>query len=444
MADWDKFWELVDRAAPAEAVKPSDSSKGIYGDYLPGQFVKEQLNQVCRESGLRWYVDWSTVRTGTMQENFRYFVAYMTGDLVVTDGTIQVRRPGMGVGRCMCPFDRDKQEILQSPADHQMDTVMKTSLTDFIKNAAMRFGRYFGGELYFDERIAGVLGWEVASSSPRRTDAVPPADLGSYRIREDGWGKEHKFGGMTLEEVYTDTDGYGAMSWASRLSDATGDTKKMAQYFNQREQEEEGGVPDGVSLEEFDESVTAGAGLVTRERAEGINHLLQDNVGDGKLFGHTNHVRNHLKSHYNVAKVVDLTREKAVAFVRYIESNGQDADSRWYAEPEIPVPAVVEPAEFHSGEAIAGPTEQLFGTESIEDLLRVSAPHLPEAWQDKPERWWAGVCNQFSIGIMNAKQLVGARILLKAVASGGIDLKNVGSDTYAMFLGKMKGIADDG
>lgn len=445
MADWEKFWKLVDRAVPAQAVRAGDSGKGIYGDYLEGQFVKEQLNQVCRECELAWRIDWDSLRLHTMKVDYRYFVAYMTSDLIITDGETEIRRPGMGVGRCMCPFDREKQEVLQTPADHQIDTVMKTALTDFIKNAAMRLGRYFGGELYFDERMAGVLGWEIASDrATQRRTGVAPSDLGSYRIRGSGWGSERRYGGMTLEEVYKDPTGYGSMAWAAGLEDASGDTKKMAQYFNQREQEEEGGVPDGTSLEEYDESVTAAAdraGMIKIDQlwvektepifekgvATYINILLQDNIGEGKLFGHSNHFRNHLKSHFNAAKVVDLTGEKAAALVRYIESNGKDADPRWYAEPG-------EPTE----------TEELFGLESFEDLLKRAAPHLPEAWQDKPLMWWKKLREQYGIGLLNAKQEKGARVLLLAVASGGIDLTNTESDTYQMFHTQMQGIVDDG
>jgi hypothetical protein len=410
MADWNKFWEMVDQEVPSDAVRPGNSDIGIYGDYLEGQYVMQSLNQVCRECELRWYVDWSSIKMDTMASVYRYFMTYMTGDLVITDGDTFIRRPGMGVGRCMCPKDRDTQEILQTPADHQIDTVMKTALTDFIKNAAMRLGRYFGGELYFDERMAGVLGWEIASDRATRYDDVTagPEELGAVRIPDGGWGRDKKFGGMTLAEVYEDPDGHGAMSWCAADESRQGSfiNKKMAQYFNLRE----GEVP-------YDESIT-----ISYDRAEGINHLLQSNIGEGRLFGHANHVRNHLKSHFGAAKVVDLTVEKADAFVRYIESGGKDKDPRWYAEP----------------------VEELFGPESIDELLKKAASHLSETWQDKPLMWWKKMREQYSIGKLNAKQLEGVRILLLAVASGGIDLNNTESDTYKMFLDQMQGIADDG
>lgn len=301
--------------------------------------------------------------------------------------------------------------------------------------------------------IASAEEMDEARSRQQQNDA--PADLGSYRIRGGGWGKDRRFGGMTLKEVYEDSEGHGAMAWTAGLDDPSGDTKKMAQYFNmcetQKEEAESGHgdiVPEGVSLEEYEKGVTAALPASTQGRGATVTivgrvvmadelltpgwtnyvqQLLVKHTGPDELFGHSNHVINHLKSHYNVAKVMDLAGEKAAALVRYIESSGKDADPRWYAEPE-------EPTE----------TEELFGSESVEGLLEKAAPHLPEAWRDKPEKWWAALLKQFDIGILNAKQLKGVRVLLLAVASGGIDLTDTTSDTHKMFLGQMQGIVANG
>lgn len=457
MGDWNKFWELVDRKVPGDAVRAGNSDIGIYGDYLEGQFVKEQLNQVCRECGLEWHIDWDTVRMNTMQEPFRYFVTYMTGDLVISDDVPisgeykEIRRPGMGVGRCICPFDRDKQEVLQTPADHQIDTVMKTALTDFIKNAAMRLGRYFGGELYFDERMAGVLGWEIASdrAARRRTGDATPSDLGSYTIHPDGWGKENKFGGMSLQELYEDPDGYGAMSWAATLDAPRGATAKMAQYFNFRQQQEAEAkgiveVPDGMSLEEYDKSGASRAAVPASRPADGpvvkiagrnllanelltpawtnyVQQQLVEHTGPEELFGHHNHVINHLKSHFSVAKVMDLTGEKAAALVRYIESGGKDKDPRWYDD-----------------------VEELFGEEELEDLMKKAAPHLPTGFQDMPLVYFNRKYGEFGIRIpLNAKQEKGIRTLLQAIISGSIDLEDTESATYQLFKLGMEDVAQD-
>lgn len=462
MADWNKFWELMNEAIPDNVILQDDN---VFGDYLDGQYVVQRANQICQECGLSWHIDWSTVRVKYAPADPTTFIKEMTGDLVVTDGEREERRPACGLGTAF------SQEGVKAK---QIDTACKGALTDLIKNAWMRFGRRLGGQLYFgrNPHLAEALGWEVSKRQQRQAPAtdVAPSDLGSYTIHPGGWGKDNKFGGMSLKEVYEDPDGFGAMAWAATLDAPRGATAKMAQYFKIREQEEQDedrGVPDGMSLEEYDESVTANelvdavigakpGEMVTiagrRIQAKTtlspgwtsyVKGRIVQATGPDMVFGHSNHVVNHLKSHFNVAKVMDLTGEKAAALVSYIESSGKDADPRWYGPPthtlKVPVPSVVEPATAPSGEA----TAQLFGSESVEDLLKKAAPNLPEAWRDKPEKWWAALCKQFGIGILNAKQLETVRFLLDAVASGNIDLDNTTGPTQKIFVDGMQKVADD-
>ncbi len=474
MGDWNKFWELVNEAIPDDVIL-QDSN--VFGDYLDGQYVVQLANQICLECGLSWYIDWDTVRVNYTTNDPTMFIKEMTGDLVVMSDAQLERRPACGLGTAS-----NRDGVVNAK---QIDTACKGALTDLVKNGWMRFGRRLGGQLYFGKNphIARALGWEVSERQrrPQATQAVEPSeDLDSYTIHPGGWGKDNKFGGMTLAEVYENPDGYGAMSWAATLDVPRGATAKMAQYFNRREQEEEG--PDmlaleemGVSLEEYDKSVAkaaipasvpgetmvqiAGRNVVANELltpgwTNYVQQLIVKYTGPDMVFGHSNHVVNHLKSHFNVAKVMDLTGEKAAALVSYIESGGKDADPRWYAE--IPVPSVVEPATIPSGEAIAqlftkediaagkAAVEEMFGPESVEDLLKKAAPNLPEAWRWRPERWWAGLCKQYDIGILNAKQLETVRALLDAVASGNMSLEDTGSATYRIFVNGMKQVAEDG
>ena len=449
MADWNRFWELVNEAIPGDVILQDDN---VFGDYLDGQYVAQRANQICQECELSWQIDWSTVRVVYTTSDPTIFIKEMTGDVVVISDARLERRPACGLGTAS---NRDGVNA------KQIDTACKGALTDLIKNGWMRFGRHLGGQLYFGKNphLAEALGWEVSERQRRpQAQTVAPSDLASYTIHPGGWSKDNKFGGMTLKEVYEDPDGYGSMSWAATLDAPRSATAKMAQYFKMREQEEGGGVPDGTSLEEYDESVTRPASLAivpgeTMVRIAGRNvvanelltpgwtnyvqQLLVKHTGPDMVFGHSNHVVNHLKNHFNVAKVMDLTGEKAAALVSYIESGGEEKDPRWYAE--IPVPSVVEPATFPSDEAIT----QLFGQESVEDLLKKAAPNLPKECQGKPEKWWAALCKQFSIGPLNAKQLETVRFLLEAVASGNIDLDNTTGPTQKIFMDGMQKVADD-
>lgn len=459
MSDWNRFWELVNEAIPNDVILRDDN---VFGDYLDGQYVVQRANQICQECGLSWHIDWDPVRVRYTTNPSTTFIKEMTGDLVVTDGEHEERRPACGLGTAF------SQEGVKAK---QIDTACKGALTDLIKNGWMRFGRRLGGQLYFGKspHLATALGWEVSGDrAPRRStsDVAPsePSDLDSYTIHPGGWGKENKFGGMSLAELYEDPDGYGAMSWAAGCDVPKGATAKMAQYFKMREQQPEPeGVLDGTSLEEFDESVTHdntvilfGKRIARYKQVFGgavalqINNLIQANIGEGKLFGHAKHVVGHLKYHFSVAKVMDLTGEKAAALVHYIETGGKDRDPRWYTRGEeeavaaiIPVPTVHEPATLPSGEAIAKNMEELFGPESVADLLKKAAPNLPEAWRDKPERWWADLCEQFRIGIINAKQLETVRFLLEAVANGNLSLEDPESATYKVFVNGMRQVSGD-
>ena len=467
MGDWNKFWELVNEAIPDDVIL-QDSN--VFGDYLDGQYVVQLANQICLECGLSWYIDWDTVRVVYTTDDPTTFIKEMTGDLVVVDDARLERRPACGLGTAS---NRDGVNA------KQIDTACKGALTDLIKNGWMRFGRRLGGQLYFGKNphIARALGWEVSERQrrPQATRAVEPSeDLDSYTIHPGGWGKDNKFGGMTLAEVYEDPDGYGAMSWAATLDVPRGATAKMAQYFNRREQEEEG--PDmlaleemGVSLEEYDKSVAkaaipasvpgetmvqiAGRNVVANELltpgwTNYVQQLIVKYTGPDMVFGHSNHVVNHLKSHFSVAKVMDLTGEKAAALVSYIESGGKEKDPRWYALVDEAADALrgmsTEPLSSPGRVPVPSVVEEMFGPESTEDLLKKAAPNLPKAWRDKPVLWWAELCKQYDIGILNAKQLETVRALLDAVASGNMSLEDTGSATYRIFVNGMKQVAEDG
>ena len=445
MADWSKFWGLLDEEIPSDAIRPAMPNKGIWGDYLEGQYVVQRANQICREADLSWGVDMTHLYFHRVHIEKLHYIVTVMGSVYITDGERTETRPGCGVGRAKAPVDRETGEILPITAQ-QIDTAEKGALTDLVKNAFVRFGRALGGELYFDERMAEVLGWELESdhATNRREDTPhSPAgageDLGGLVVKYP-WGKDKRFEGWTLEEVYNDPDGRGAMAWCAEDPSRQGNyiNKKFAEYYNMRiaqEEESQGvtDVPDGTSLEEFDKTTwitVAGRrvkadDLVSRELAKKINGLIQSNLGEGKLFHHANHVRNHLKAHFRAAKVVDLTNEKAKALLEYIESGGKKKDPRWYEDATKSV-------------------EDLFGVQDLEELVKECATNLPEQWQDRPLEWWRTFLKQFGISErgLNNRQIAELRNVLEVIKSGIVvwpDAADKDSRTYqALVMGMQK------
>ena len=45
MADWNRFWELVNEAIPDDVILQDDN---VFGDYLDGQYVVQRANQICQ------------------------------------------------------------------------------------------------------------------------------------------------------------------------------------------------------------------------------------------------------------------------------------------------------------------------------------------------------------------------------------------------------------
>jgi len=80
-----------------------------------------------------------------------------------------------------------------------------------------------------------------------------------------------------------------------------------------------------------------------------INTLNANMVGEGKEFAAPAHLKNHLRKHFHVDTLQEMTWEKANALVLYVKSKHETKDSRWYAdevvvakaEPKSPEPTEV-------------------------------------------------------------------------------------------------------
>lgn len=441
---WAQFWAKMNEAVPTDAIRRDPN---VFGDYLLGQYVVQMANQIVTECGLMWYLDQSTVRQRYI-ETPTTFIKEMVGELVVTDGNIEVRRPGCGVGLA---------ENQNGVSPRQIDTACKGALTDLLKNCWMRYGRFLGAELYFaDPKVAALLGWKIEGRERQQAEGMGEitrcsgADLGNVQIASRGWGKDAKFGGMTLAELFEDEDGLGAMEWAAGLETPQGVTAQMAAYYTWRSGRTDDDVPgdQSVTAEKVDQLAelaaidstmvqiagrnVAAKQILSETWATWLRKYVKANTGPDMTFKAVPHVINHLKAHFNAAKVMDLTGEKAAALYNYIASNGTVKDPRWYQEEGDP----------------AKDTDDLFGKEPLIDLLAKAAPHLPEEWQGKADKWLSKLYEQFEIGApLNQTQTEGMRNVLNVIATGLIvwpETADEESDTYKVLTQAMEKVAADG
>lgn len=274
------------------------------------------------------------------------------------------------------------------------------------------YGLIPGAGIASAEEIDGALSREAAQEEPWRTCSV--SELGGEEIPADGWGRDKKFGSMTLKEIYETDDGYGAMEWAAGLTDPSGVTAMMARYFNLRE-----GMK--ANLGESDPEIVLIAGKkvladaqIPPQWAQWVAKLANQKTGEGKLFGHARHLTNHLKKHFNAAKIVDLTGRKAAALVRYMQSDGEDKDLQYYSDA-------------------AGDKEDLFGEIDLVEIgnKAVQSGHLPIGMS--AQDWLAGEYAAYGIEEPLApKQKEGVAKILNLIVSGTLNVREMSDDDPMM------------
>lgn len=271
------------------------------------------------------------------------------------------------------------------------------------------------------EEVIGAIGRESAAAEPWQTCSI--SELGEEKVSGGGWGKDKKFGGMTLKQVYEDSDGYGAMEWAAGLTDSSGITAMMARYFNLREGTAgTGDFPMEETLVETDKGtglvvdgmiLIAGKKVCADEQlsskwAQWVAKLANQNTGEGKLFGHAKHLTNHLKKHFEAAKIVDLTGRKAAALVKYMQSGGKDKDPEYYSD-------------------VAEDREDLFGEVDLDEALEKAAPNLPLGIH--PPDWLDDMFEAHGISKpLAAKQKEAVAKILNLIASGTLNVREMEDD----------------
>jgi len=256
------------------------------------------------------------------------------------------------------------------------------------------------------EEVIGAIGREGSAAESWQTCSA--SELGEEKVPAGGWGKDKKFPGMTLKEIYESGDG--AMEWAAGLTDPSGITALMARYFNLRE-----GMKANLGMEEGDPEIVIIAGKkvvadtqLTSLWAQWVAKLANQNTGEGKLFGHQKHLTNHLKKHFKAAKIVDLTGRKAAALVKYMQSDGKDKDPEYYSDA-------------------SEDKEDLFGTVDLDEALERAAPNLPLGIH--PPDWLDDMFEAFGISKpLAAKQKEAVAKVLNLIASGTLNVREMEED----------------
>jgi len=378
MKSYEEVQHALDQEVPSEAVHPGDSSKGIFGKYVTGQWAIQEANEIFGFDG------WSATKVGDDRFTNEYgdYVFTMDVDVqiyyLIEDNSIRsTSRLGRGVGVARCSNNRRTGEV-NPPTAQQLDTAAKSAKTDAIKNALSQFGRHLGGELYFDERMAQVLGWEEEGDKATQRSNNSEEELGMYVC--DGWGSEGKFKGMTLAEIFDDADGISAMKWAVDKNAKGAMNEKFIAYYKMREQQ----AMDAV--EEFEDSerkkdkremvkmwfgdmkpkdeVTSGKGewrvLVN---TEAFVEMLRDKLDpEHKIdpFSPNNpRVMNHLKRHFGIVDGRKITWGMLQALYIYCKEGSSAAE---FAYPE-----------YYGGER--APTDKSLEQEQSVDAAEVNSVH---------------------------------------------------------------------
>lgn len=270
------------------------------------------------------------------------------------------------------------------------------------------YGLIPGAGIASAEEVTDALGRERDSNGGDDWRSWPMSRLGEHKIAGRGWGQEGKFPGWSLKQVYEDEDGHGAMAWAAGLDSPRGVAAMMARYFNLREsqQVDQGtvGIENGTPYVLIADRKVAANEQLSQSWAQWVAKLAAENTGEGTLFGHPKHLTNHLKAHFRVAKIIDLNGIQAAALVRYMQSGGKDKDPAYYESDE----------------------EELFGSQSLDELLRKAAPNLAPPHGDDPQGWFKQTCEAYGIGpMLNPKQLDSMRRILQLISTGTINLREI-------------------
>lgn len=435
----DEIVVALEQEVPAGAIMPADRSKAIFGDYIVGQLAIHGANRIFGTWG--WHVG---VTGSDMVIADDGWVFTTTVNVVVKDANgITTSRPGVGVGIAFFPVNHKTGEVAEKPSARQIDTAVKGALTDAIKNALSKFGRVLGGQLYFDEREAQVLGWEIESerrSGGGYTTPEPPvtdgnasgggdrlSELGSTVIKYGvGKGKKKKFRGMTIAEVYAQDPGY--CQWVASLDNPKGFVnERIAEYMKLLGEtiEQELEKPAEDNAEESASPIKYPNRRIGDVWLADLLQTIGEATGEGKTFGHAKHVTNHLKKYFGVSDVHELTRLQAYALKKYIKTGER-------ISPPYP-PAADDGAQKKAG--LARITE-LMATEGVEERLPLKDGETPLGWLQRR-------CTEAGAPIffeMSDAQLEKVLQVANLISAGNVDFNDPGNPIVPVIEAAFKGL----
>jgi hypothetical protein len=420
--------ELLAQAIPSDAIHAADPERGIYGDYITAQYAMQRANQIFDLDGIS-DIELISANQYELPKADLPFGDWIFDRVVkvwvrTSDGEL-TPRIGQGIGVAQAPYN-SKTRTFESVRPQQMDTAIKTALSDALKNALMRFGRALGAELYFDERQAQALGYEDFSARATKQSEQDEVELPDIMVPEGGWGNQKKFGGMTLREIYMDVDGFGAMEWASRQETPYGITARMAEYFKlmQAEGKETAEqvkksttqakagqvVTMWFGKEKPANEITSGTGAWGElAKSQGFLDMLVDKFNpDGTIPSfHANHPRviNHFKRHFHIDKGEELTWNMLQALYTFCTEGSEVAAFGWpeyYAGDRAPTEATLAAEKSDESEDILdkmfdGPMLAI-GPGGKQKVPVGIQKMIKEAGIDNPDDWLWEVIGEEPVG----------------------------------------------
>lgn len=468
--------EALAEAIPPDAVHPADQSAGIYGNYVTAQWAMQEANAIFGTDGVSDFelLDKETIEIPIPGESFGNWVFITTVkvwfSVLMDDDTVhRFSRIGRGVGTAQCPR---RSGNLTPVRPQQLDTAAKASLSDAIKNAMMRSGRRLGAQLYFNEREAQVLGYEMASDGSDASGDQQGGGSTSTRSDLESIGQiECKFGfgtpddegvkpytGWTIEKMWSDPDGRGVFDWAVD-KEATG-------FFNEKLREyarlmslaadetaervkEEYGQSETVTIWTGEEKPAGGKIRwdVISSRDDFVTMLAETFNPDGERanFG-PNHkrMRNHYMYHFGVAEPRNWAMLDALVMrCKGVEGAAAVAYPDWYGdrveeeeqEPEEELPPLGDNpvADVHNSSLMdIGPRRDQKMPSELQVLIKDAFQAIADTneWADtddypNPNDWiWSVVMKEKPVGDWTMGHTDLAMKIIAAVKEGTAEYDN--------------------